>query len=137
MTNKMAAGWANSGVGAKEARTQGDEYGGGLSGSSRGGGGGNFYELRGPLSTRKIVHSLLPPYPDWAREKGFEASVTVYFIVLPDGSLKQPLIIKKGSGDPRIDELVIKTLKNWRFAKLKTIQEEQWGLITFRFRLQG
>lgn len=137
MMNKMASGWATSGAGAKESQGEGEASGGGLSGTSRGGGGGNFYELRGPLSTRKIVHSLLPPYPDWAREKGFEASVTVYFIVLPDGSLKQPLIIKKGSGDPRIDELVIKTLKGWRFAKLTKIQEEQWGLITFRFRLQG
>ncbi len=135
MTNATASRWSTSGAGSKESRPEAEGSGSGLPGS-RGGGGSNFYELRGPLSKRKVTYSIVPPYPDWAREKGFEATVTVYFTVLPDGRLKEPLIIKKSSGDPRIDALVIKTLKDWRFAALKTLQEEQWGLITFRFQLQ-
>jgi TonB family protein len=135
MANATASNWGASNAGTRESRAGGAD--GGEGGSSTGGGGNNFYDLRGPLSKRKVVYSLLPPYPDWARERGFEAVVTVYFTVLPDGSLKEPLIIKKSSGDPRMDALVLKTLKQWRFAPLKMLQEEQWGLITFRFQLQG
>lgn len=104
----------------------------------QGSGSGVYFEMKGPLSSRRLLSSVLPNYPDWASEQGLEVAVTVRFVVNPSGSIKTPIIVYRTSGYPRIDRIVIETVQDWRFARLRHMRrEEQWGILTFRFRLSG
>jgi TonB family protein len=99
---------------------------------------GYAFDLQGPLSGRKIIVAPMPPYPEWAKEQGFEGNVTVYFVVDANGAVRSDVHVRRTSGDPRIDGVVIQTVKTWRFAPLAGAKGgEQWGLATFRFRLHG
>jgi len=120
---------------------------GDVSGLSAGGGGrtgktkrhaSGLYELKGPLSNRDILRQVIPPYPDWAKKKGIFASVSLYFFVLHSGIVKDNVVIQTTSGYPKLDKLSIDSLMKWRFAPLprKDYGKEQWGIITFRFKLR-
>ena len=109
---------------------------------SAGGGDGSgqhAFELRGQLTGRRIIASPLPPYPSWAKEQGLEADVTVYFVVDPNGYVRGDSHVKRTSGDPRLDQIVLQTIRSWRFAALGggAKRGDQWGLVTFHFRLHG
>ncbi len=109
---------------------------------SEGGGEGagqHAFELRGQLTGRRILSSPLPPYPSWAKEQGLEADVTVYFVVDPNGYVRGDSHVKRTSGDPRLDQIVLQTIRSWRFAALGSGAKrgDQWGLVTFHFRLHG
>lgn len=107
------------------------------SGGGHGSGGKDAFDLEGPLARRPLVKAPLPPYPDWAKEAGIEGDVTIRFSVLADGSVRPDILVKK-TLDPRFDSVVVTTIKQWRFAPLGAGKKgEQWGLITFHFRLRG
>src|SRR3989338_1240748 len=92
-------------------------------------------KITGPLSSRKIIKSLLPEYPDLARSKNIEADVAVRFTVSKEGDVRKNMVIERTSGYPELDRLVLEALKNWKFSSLAQTLEDQWGTITFRFRL--
>ncbi len=109
----------------------------GGSGSGVGGGSGRVpFEITGALSNRKILQSVLPPYPDWAREKGLIATVGLEFSVSHTGVVKKNITVQRSSGYPLMDEVAMTALLKWRFAPLPEAQygEEQTGVITFKFR---
>jgi TonB family protein len=92
--------------------------------------------LAGPVADRPLVSYRKPEYPEWAKNDGVEASLSLYFIVLPNGKVKENILIEKTSGFEDFDQNAINALLAWRFEALKSGETgEQWGSITFNFRL--
>ena len=95
-------------------------------------------QLAGPIADRAILHSLTPTYPDWAKRDGVEAAVTLYFIVRADGTVKENILVQKTAGFGDFDDSARAALAAWRFEPLRGGRTgEQWGTITFHFRLRG
>jgi TonB family protein len=95
-------------------------------------------EISGPLAQRKIVSMPLPSYPQWAKSRGIEAEVVIRFFVSGEGKVRDRMILERTSGYRELDQLSMEALKKWIFAPLDSGSEEadQWGIITFRFRLK-
>ena len=64
-----------------------------------------------------------------------EATITIRFEVMPNGSLGRVFPLRKMN--PELEREVMRTLRSWRFSSLPqgVPQEPQWGTITFRFVL--
>ena len=94
--------------------------------------------LAGPIADRTILHYVTPEYPDWAKHDGVEGAVTLYFIVRADGSIKENVVVQKTAGFGDFDDNARSALRAWRFEPLHGGRTgEQWGTITFQFRLRG
>ena len=93
--------------------------------------------LVGPVADRAVLHYRVPDYPDWAKRDGVEGSVTLYFFVLPDGRVKENVLIERTSGFSDFDRGAVDALLEWRFVALPggPAANEQWGRITFNYRL--
>ncbi len=95
-------------------------------------------ELAGEIANRPVVEHMMPTYPEWAKSQAVEATVTLYFVVLPDGRVKENIQIQKTAGFSDFDHNAISALAKWRFQALSGgAAHEQWGTITFRFRLRN
>lgn len=92
-------------------------------------------QLVGPVADRALVDYAAPGYPEWAKRDGVEAAVTLYFFVLANGRVKENILIEKTSGFQDFDNNAVAALRNWRFEKLAGGTADQWGRITFNFRL--
>jgi TonB family protein len=93
--------------------------------------------LMGPIADRAVISYATPTYPDWAKRDGVEGSVTLYFVVRPDGSVKENVLVQKTAGFEDFDENARSALKVWKFQPLTGGRTgEQWGTITFRFRIR-
>jgi TonB family protein len=93
--------------------------------------------LLGPIADRAVVSYQLPAYPDWAKREAVEASVTLYFVVRPDGGVKENILVQKTAGFEDFDESARAALRTWQFEPLRAGRAgEQWGIITFHFRLR-
>jgi TonB family protein len=94
--------------------------------------------LAGPIADRAIVHYVPPAYPDWAKHDGVEGAVTLYFVVRADGSVKENVLVQKTAGFGDFDDNARTALREWRFEPLREGRTgEQWGTITFHYRLRG
>lgn len=94
--------------------------------------------LSGPVADRPLISYSTPDYPEWAKRECVEGSPTIYFVVLPDGRVKESVVIQKTSGFDDFDRNAIDALLTWRFEPLQKDQSgEQWGTITFHFRLNN
>ncbi len=94
--------------------------------------------LTGPVADRPISYYRRPLYPDWAKREGVEGSSTIYFVVLPDGRIKESVVVQKTSGFEDFDRNAIDAILDWRFEPLKgAVTGEQWGTITFHYRLNS
>jgi TonB family protein len=95
-------------------------------------------ELAGEIANRPVIEHIMPTYPEWAKGQAVEATVTLYFVVLPDGRVKENIQIQKTAGFSDFDQNAISALSEWRFQALSGgAAHEQWGTITFRFRLRN
>jgi protein TonB len=117
----------------------GSNLSGAVSGTGRGVGGGSGrspYEISGALANRRILNAVLPVYPDWARDQGLIASVSLKFFVLHTGAVKANITVQRSSGYGKLDAAAIDALRQWRFEPLSEAQygQEQWGFILFKFR---
>lgn len=93
-------------------------------------------QLTGPVADRPILSYDVPDYPEWAKNEAIEGSVAIYFVVLPDGSVKENVMVEKTAGFADFDENAVRALLAWRFAPLEGGGTgEQWGTITFHYRL--
>ena len=93
--------------------------------------------LAGPVADRPVISYFMPTYPEWAKSEAVEASVTLYFVVLPDGRVKENVQVQKTAGFVDFDQNALDALLKWRFEPLAgSAAEEQWGTITFRYRLR-
>jgi TonB family protein len=88
----------------------------------------------GPVADRAVLSYQVPDYPEWAKREGIEGTVTLYFFVLPDGHVKENVLVERTSGFADFDDGAVKALLAWRFAALPG-GSEQWGRITFHYRL--
>jgi protein TonB len=92
--------------------------------------------LAGPIADRAVLDAVRPDYPPWAKSEAVEGSVTLYFVVLPDGSVKENVMVQKTAGFADFDDGAVAALRNWRFAPLPPGRTgDQWGTITFHYRL--
>ena len=92
--------------------------------------------IAGPLAGRKILSMVLPVYPEWAKAKGIEADVLIRFFVGPEGRVQERMLIERTSGYKELDDICMEALQKIVFVPLPAgSKEEQWGIITFRFRL--
>jgi TonB family protein len=94
--------------------------------------------LAGPIADRKVLSTVVPEYPDWAKREAVEGSVTLYFVVRPDGTVKENVVVQKTAGFGDFDDNARTALRGWRFEPLGAGRTgEQWGTITFHFRLRN
>jgi len=94
--------------------------------------------MTGPVADRPIVSYTSPDYPEWAKTEGVEGSVMIYFVVLPDGKVKENVMVQRTSGFADFDQNAVDAILAWRFEALgggKT--GEQWGTILFHYRLRS
>ena len=109
--------------------------------TSSGGGARNLAgaNLVGPVADRAVVHYRVPDYPDWAKRDAIEGSVTLYFFVLSDGRVKENVLVERTSGFSDFDTRAVEALLEWKFVPLPAspATNEQWGRITFNYRLSG
>ena len=90
-------------------------------------------EITGPLSKRKVIKYYVPPFPDWARERGIlEAAVSVKFFVDAAGRVLDNPTVDKTSGYGALDRVAQDAIRRWAFEQLPGAGK-QWGIITFRF----
>jgi TonB family protein len=93
--------------------------------------------LAGPIADRRVLSTLVPEYPDWAKREAVEGSVTLYFVVRPDGTVKENIVVQKTAGFGEFDDNARTALRGWKFEPLSGGRTgEQWGTITFHFRLR-
>lgn len=93
--------------------------------------------LAGPIADRKVLSTEVPDYPDWAKREAVEGSVTLYFVVRTDGTVKENVVIQKTAGFGEFDDNARTALRAWKFEPLRGGRTgEQWGTITFHFRLR-
>jgi TonB family protein len=94
--------------------------------------------ISGPIADRPVLSYTVPAYPEWAKHDAVEGAVTLYFVVRPDGGVKENILVQKTAGFEDFDENARVALRAWRFKPLGPGQSgEQWGTITFRYRLQN
>jgi len=93
--------------------------------------------LMGPIADRAVLAHATPIYPEWAKRDAVEGSVTLYFIVEPGGTVRENVLVQRTAGFTDFDENARAALKAWRFAPLSEGRVgDQWGTITFNFRLR-
>ncbi len=94
--------------------------------------------LAGQVQGRQLLSFPLPEYPDWAKRDGVEVVVQLYFTVLPDGRVKENILIERTSGYDDFDRRARAALAAWKFQELTPGQSgEQWGRIAFHYRLRS
>jgi protein TonB len=94
--------------------------------------------LAGPIADRPVLESVRPEYPEWAKSEAIEGSVTLYFTVSPDGQVLEGVLVQKTAGFQDFDDGAVTALRAWRFAPLPPGRMgDQWGTITFHFKLAG
>jgi TonB family protein len=93
--------------------------------------------LMGPIADRAVITYATPSYPDWAKRDAVEGSVTLYFVVRPDGTVKENVLVQKTAGFEDFDENARVALRAWKFEPLHGGRTgEQWGTITFHYRIR-
>ena len=94
--------------------------------------------LAGPVADRPLKSYAAPEYPEWAQRELVEGTVQLTFFVLPDGRVKENVMVEKTSGVEDFDRNAVRALQRWRFAALPAgATGEQWGSIRIEFRLDG
>jgi TonB family protein len=94
--------------------------------------------ITGQIAGRDILKVVSPEYSAKARRMGWEGVVAVHFTVLPDGRVKDSTRIQQMSAHSDLNQAALAAIEKFRFAPLDTgeAQVEQWGVITFVFRLK-
>ena len=94
--------------------------------------------LSGLVADRQVLAHTMPTYPAWATTEAVEATVTLYFLVLASGQVKGNVQIQKTGGAADFDRNAVAAIRQWRFEALSgQTTREQWGTITFRYRLNN
>jgi TonB family protein len=100
-------------------------------------GNGVSMTISGQISGRRILASVSPHYSEKAKRNGWEGAVAVHFTVLADGRVKDNMYFEQTSAHRDLNRAAMAAIKEFRFAPLANNQTtvEQWGVITFIFRL--
>jgi TonB family protein len=120
-----------TGSGHGDSRGGGSRMGTGifakLISSSAGGGGTNPRYAKNPK----------PPYPQEARERGYQGEVLLRVEVLSNGRVGQ-IEVKRSSGHDILDQSAFTTVKQWKFVPAKRGEDtvSSWVNIPIKFQLQ-
>ncbi len=96
---------------------------------------GASFSIRGELSGKDIVSKTNPPFPNWARQRGFrQVTVKIRFEVDSNGNVLPNIAILGSSGNKGWDNLVVSALRRWKFTNSSA--PRRWAIITFIFRLK-
>ncbi len=68
----------------------------------------------GSVSRVRLGNNPRPEYPRTAREAGWEGTVVLQVLVLPDGTAGS-VSLHRTSGHPVLDEAALSSVKNWKF----------------------
>jgi TonB family protein len=119
----------------KKPRRSGETLMGAESGEGAGLPGATMGTGTGVGAGRKVRYQEPLEYPDWAKEQGIVAKVVLRFKVLPNGSVDSQIIVRRTSGWRQLDELAIKSMRNYLFEPLLpgSPQIPQWGEIALSF----
>ncbi len=101
------------------------------------GGQGVGMTISGQIAGRRILASVPPQYSERARREGWEGVVAVRFTVLPDGRVKDNVLLEQTSVHRDLNQAALAAIRQFLFAPLAADQGaiEQWGVITIVFRL--
>lgn len=72
---------------------------------------------RGVRTRVRYLETMHPPYPQRAREMGWEGTVLLRVEVNPDGTVAD-VSVRRTSGYPTLDEPALTAVKQWRFTPL-------------------
>jgi TonB family protein len=64
------------------------------------------------IQQQKLVHSVLPVYPDAAKQSGIEGSVRLRVVVAKDGTVQA---LKVLSGEPALTDAAVDAVRQWRY----------------------
>lgn len=87
-------------------------------------------------TTAKPVEQAAPAYPESLTDSGQEGWVRMHFVVAPDGSAIDPLIVDS-SGGPAFEDEARKALAEWRFTPPETGSEDAHNLVNIRSEISG
>lgn len=73
-------------------------------------------------STRKVISTVKPAYPQTLRNLHIEGLVRLKTTVLPNGTVSDIQVI---GGNPILVESAIKAVKNWKYAPAPSQTEEE------------
>jgi protein TonB len=133
------AGWSGIGKGTGVERGGGSGlHGSGFVGTGKGSAGGRG-RGRGDSGTGspKYAENPKPPYPQEARDKGYQGTVRLKVEVLPDGRAGE-IELKESCGYNVLDQSAFDTVKKWRFipaTKGKT-PIPSWVIVPIIFQLK-
>lgn len=93
----------------------------------------DLHDITDPINTFEIKHHIL--YPDWARRRGIESELRIYFRVSSDGAVDL-VEIDRFSGYPQLDMLGVSEVNKWKFAPLGADDKvPQWGSVIIKYVL--
>lgn len=123
-TDESAAYASRAAVSADEGngREAGDSAGpgegsgtGGGEGSKTGSGGNGDASGGNAVEAPRILSAPDPVYPESARRRGVEGTVTAGLLIDADGGVTE-VWVERSSGDGALDEAALAAVRRWRFA---------------------
>ena len=101
---------------AARGSADGSEAGvaGGLPGGRVGGLGSEVTPLSKAAVPPRIVHSVLPVYPERARLRGIEGEVMIEAVIAADGGVEPNIRVVRSI--PELDEAAVDAFRRWRFS---------------------
>ena len=129
------------GSGNRSGTGTGSGYGDSRAGGSRKGT-GIFAKLFSSSGGRGGIHPRYaenpkPPYPQEARERGYQGEVLLRVEVLSNGRVGQ-IEVKRSSGHEILDQSAFTTVKQWKFLPARRGEDaiSSWVNIPIKFQLQ-
>jgi TonB family protein len=75
---------------------------------------------------RRLIHAVMPRYPDAARQAGIEGDVTLRLLIGKDGTVEQARLL---SGNPVLGRSAERAVEQWRYAPL-LLENRPIGVVT-------
>ena len=91
--------------------------------------------VSGPDSPVEVLNQEPPEYPGARVRRGQEGWVRVAYVIAPDGSATDPLIIDS-SGGAAFEEATREVTDDWRFAPLDSPVERPANLVNIRWEIE-
>ncbi len=79
-------------------------------------------------TTRKLISSVPPEYPELARRLNLRGTTRVQLTVAPDGRVVK---VKELGGNPVLVEALTRAVKKWKY---ETAKKESLIVVTFEFK---
>jgi protein TonB len=104
---------------------------------SESGAGNKSSKVELPSSDAQYLQNPAPPYPVMSKRLGEQGTVILHVLIGTEG-MAQKAELKQSSGYERLDQVALKTVKDWRFVPGKRggIPEAMWFDLPIKFELK-